>query len=236
MKRRARASGLRAPSKSVGPAKKRQRVVQFPTPRYRALANPMTAKVSQQLRCEMTYSEYAVSLDPGAGVTASYVFAANGLYDPNVTGAGHQPMGFDQIIALYNQYVVIGGIITVKFSNYDGAYSQLIGITMKDSSATSADPRAYIEWGNTTWDQVGQLSGTPTRTLKHKFDIAKFANQDIFNEQSFTGTSSSNPANTLHLVIWACTTDGVSNPNPVYATVEIAYDCIFRSPAGTGLS
>lgn len=234
MKRGARASGLRARSKSAAP--KRQRTVFNPVPRYRQLTNPMSAKVSQQMRCEVTYCEYAVSLDPGAGTAATYVFAANGLYDPNVTGAGHQPMGFDQLIALWNQYVVIGGVVKVTFSNYDGSHAQLVGITMKDSASTSADPRSYIEWGNTTWSQVGQLGGTPTKTLTHKFDIGKFAAADIYNEQSFTGTSSSNPTNTLHIAIWAAPVDGVSNPNPVYATVEISYDVVFRSPGGTALS
>lgn len=206
------------------------------TPRYKAISNPQVAKVAQSLRCEVTYSEYGVSLDAGAGTAASYVFAANGLYDPNITGVGHQPMGFDQLIALWNQYVVIGGVIKVTFSNYDGSHASIIGITMKDSSSTSLDPRSYIEWGNTTWDTVGQLSATPTKTLKHKFNIAKFASQDIFNEQSFAGTGSSNPVNTLHLVVWAAPADATSNPNPVYATVEIMYDVLFKSPGGTALS
>lgn len=208
----------------------------MPRPRYRALANPMSAKVMQQLRCEVTYCEYGVSLDPGIGTAASYVFAANGLYDPNITGVGHQPMGFDQLMGLYNQYIVIGGIITVRFSNWDGQYTQLIGITMKDSAAVSSDPRQYIEWGNTTWDQIGVLSGNDTKTLKHKFDIAKFANQDIFNESDYSGSSSFNPTKTLHLVVWAAPGDAIANPNPVYATVEITYDVIFRNPGATALS
>lgn len=231
MKRGARASGLRARSK---PAKKR--AVGYITPRFRTLANRNIAKVAQSMRAEVTYCEYGCQLDGGAGTAASYVFAANGLYDPNVTGAGHQPMGFDQLMGLYNQYTVIGGIIRVTFSNFDATYSQLVGITMKDSANTSNDPRQYIEWGNTTWDQVGQLGGTPTKTLTHRFDIAKFAAQDILNEQSFTGISSANPANTLHLVVWSAITDAINNPGSVYATVEIMYDAIFKSPGATSAS
>lgn len=215
---------------------KKARFYAQPYPRYRALVNPSINKVNQQLRCELIYCEYGVSLDPGAGTAASYVFCANGLYDPNITGVGHQPTGFDQLIGLWNQYVVIGGVIKVSFSNYDGSHAQLVGITFKDSSGTTADPRSYIEWGNTTWSTVGQLSADPVKTLTHKFDIAKFSAQDIFSDTDYSGDASSNPAKPHHLVIWAAPVDAVSNPNPVYATVEIMYDCVFRSPGATPIS
>jgi len=50
-----------------------------------------------------------VSLQIGTTTTISpgyYQFAANGLNDPNLTGGGHQPMGFDQLSALYKDYRV----------------------------------------------------------------------------------------------------------------------------------
>lgn len=235
MKRTSRASGLRAPTRR--PAKK-QRTVFNPYPRFKALANPQNSKIANQLRCEFTYAEVGVTLNPGAaGGAASYVFAANGLYDPNISGAGHQPMGFDQLMALYNQYVVIGGYIKITFSNTDATNSQVIGVIMKDSPSTSTDPRSYIEWGNGVWSSVAPRTGGPSeKTLIHKFDIAKFANQDIFNEQSFTGSAASNPANTLHLIIWAAPSDNTTDSAQVNCNVEICYDAVVRSPGATSLS
>lgn len=52
-----------------------------------------------------------------SGIKAGVVFAANGLYDPDVTNAGHQPMFFDQFAAIYDQYVVLGSKITVTVTN-----------------------------------------------------------------------------------------------------------------------
>lgn len=40
-------------------------------------------------------------------------FAANGMYDPDITGVGHQPMGFDQLAAIYQRYRVNACKITV---------------------------------------------------------------------------------------------------------------------------
>jgi len=184
----------------------------------------------------MTYAEFGVTLNAGSGVAASYVFAANGLFDPNISAVGHQPMGFDQLMALYNQYTVIGGIIKVTFSNSDPLNDQIIGITMKDSASTTLDPRQNIEWGNTTWSNIGARDGNSTKVLTHKFDIAKYAAQAIVDEQQFTGTNSVNPANTLHLVIWAAIGSAIGDPLPVNCNVEIMYDTIFKSPGATTLS
>ena len=38
--------------------------------------------------------------------------------DPNHTGVGHQPLYFDQLMTIYNHYIVIGAKITVKFTAY----------------------------------------------------------------------------------------------------------------------
>ena len=80
------------------------------------------------------------NLDVGAvGIPASYVFSANGLYDPNITGIGHQPRGFDQLMALYDHYVVIGvrAILTVHGS--DTGNGTICGMYVKDNSTVAAE-------------------------------------------------------------------------------------------------
>jgi len=42
-----------------------------------------------------------------------YNFRANSCYDPDYDGAGHQPMGFDQMALKYNHYQVLGSRIKV---------------------------------------------------------------------------------------------------------------------------
>lgn len=52
-------------------------------------------------------------VSPTAGAMATYNFNANGMYDPNRSGTGHQPMYFDQMTALYDHFVVTKATITV---------------------------------------------------------------------------------------------------------------------------
>jgi len=54
----------------------------------------------------ITKQKYSTSF-PITAITGSYTFNLNSVYDPDRTGIGHQPYGFDQLAALYNRYRVI---------------------------------------------------------------------------------------------------------------------------------
>lgn len=47
------------------------------------------------------------------GLTNQYNFSGNALYDPDLSGAGQQPMGFDEYWSFYNQYRVTASKISL---------------------------------------------------------------------------------------------------------------------------
>lgn len=47
------------------------------------------------------------SLNPTAGVVAFDSWSLNNMYDPYDAAGGHQPLGFDQMAALYTKWQVI---------------------------------------------------------------------------------------------------------------------------------
>ncbi len=78
----------------------------------RRVANfPM--KNSQKLK----YTDI-IQLDTSMGVVDWHQFRANSLFDPDLTGTGHQPLSFDEWTSFYQRYKVhackisINGIIT----------------------------------------------------------------------------------------------------------------------------
>lgn len=54
------------------------------------------------------------------GALADNVYRGNSLNDPDLTGTGGQPLGFDQWAAFYASYTVLGSKIEVTTMNSDG--------------------------------------------------------------------------------------------------------------------
>lgn len=81
----------------------------------------------------------------------------NSLYDPNASGVGHQPYGFDQVAALYRVYKVTGVTVELKWTNpsADG----LVCVAMTGSQGLN-----YALAGR-SHDEVSELPFTVTRIL-----------------------------------------------------------------------
>lgn len=63
-----------------------------------------------------------ISINPGVlGNPGYYAFRVNNLYDINYSGAGHQPRGYDQLMAMYKYIAVKEAQIEMWFSPTDGA-------------------------------------------------------------------------------------------------------------------
>lgn len=56
--------------------------------------------------CELVYFD-RYSFSHTVGSQGNQQFRLNSLFDPDYTGTGHQPMGYDQITPLYHQYCVL---------------------------------------------------------------------------------------------------------------------------------
>lgn len=225
---RKRTYGSRTRSKSAPAKRKRTAIVP-------KLGTASTFSRGRFLKARLTYSE-AIQLDPGLATGATYVFAANGLFDPNITGVGHQPAGFDQYMLLYGEYVVTKSWIKIVSVNTDPNSQQLIGISFLDKSATSVDPRVYIEQGSCKWSLLDTYKSGSVVTLTHEVDMRKVSTQDIFTEDNFTGSATTNPTDTHYWHLWAAPIDLATNTSAVSLMVEIQYEVYFRDPAFTALS
>ncbi len=71
-----------------------------------------------RFRSTLRYCQ-AVTLTAGAaGVFGTeQVFRLNSLYDPDLTGTGHQPYGFDTLATLYYKYKVLAVRVSLKVSD-----------------------------------------------------------------------------------------------------------------------
>lgn len=77
----------------------------------------------QRLRCSLPYVENSLTLT-AAAVPYEYIFTGNNLFDPNLSGIGHQPLYYDTLAAIYGRYYVRASAIKVEvYSTAAGIYA-----------------------------------------------------------------------------------------------------------------
>lgn len=190
------------------------------------------------MRTVLRYAESLITINGGAGGTSdAYVFSANGLFDPNITGVGHQPRGFDQYMGLYTYYAVVAVRITVKFAAAPAeTLNQMIGISPLAISAENTDPKDYMEQQGCVWDFLRPGTSGASKTLHCEIDLKNwFGVGNMLSDPYLRGESTSNPSRQLYLHCWAAAIQA-SDPSAIDTNVIIEYDTIFFTPAEVGTS
>jgi len=101
-----------------------------------------------QLEVALGYADTQV-INPGALTYAGeHAYRLNSLYDPDYTGGGHQPYGFDQWSAFYNRYRVDKVELDLKMINNNSASAPIVVYVANNSLAAAGTLGAvenYIE-------------------------------------------------------------------------------------------
>lgn len=186
----------------------------------------------------LKYCEAYVNIDPGVGSSAAYVFSCNDVYDPNYTGTGHQPTGFDQWMSFYNRFVVLGSKIKATFSSLDAeTLDTVVGIAIFDGPSTTTTTEKYMEQPQTSWSVLPAGSGAnPTSTVS-SFDLKTYAaGVNLRDNDLLQGNQSASPSRKWYFHVFAGATGAAENPSAVKATVEIEYLVQFFEPKTLDLS
>lgn len=185
-----------------------------------------------QHRCRLRYFD---TLDLGVvgASPVAYVFSANGLFDPDVTGTGHQPMGFDQLSAFYQHHTVMNSSVTVGFANMDAATFVNAAVAVQRSSSTLGSYPRLIEAGNVVHGYMGGISGgggPPPMTLKQAVNIAKWQGvPNPLDDSTLRGTPSANPTTGVYFVLYAVGPVTTTTQH-LFVNVQLEYDAIFTEP------
>lgn len=181
-------------------------------------------------RTKITYYE-VVSITTGVSAAGNYVFSANGCYDPNITGTGHQPMTFDQMMLSFDHYVVKNAVCTVTFRNSSTTLPLVVALSLNSGSTPITDYTRLAENGTIVRERMPQYPYTgSTATLKYAMNMAKFSGvPNVRDNPDLAGTAAANPAEQsyFHLSGWNPeTADQVTFSGEVF----IEYDVVFFEP------
>jgi len=91
----------------------------------KAVIRHMSTGFPDRVRVNLKYSD-VITLTTGVAGTALHVFRGNSVYDPDLTGTGHQPLFRDNYAAVYLKYCVTAARMTIKAINTDGTSAALI--------------------------------------------------------------------------------------------------------------
>ena len=188
--------------------------------------------------CKLRYHE-TITIDPSLGAAGTYTFSANGMYDPNISGVGHQPYGFDQLCALYNHYYVMRAKIRITAVTTNAYY--IMGVKLCDASTlNSAVPDYLMEQPGFKKRIIGNNNSAVAPSISQTFSTRKFfglkSKAIVLADDTLSGSSSYNPAEQAYFVI--VLQPAVSSQDVATATFQVTIDYIatFTGPKELGAS
>jgi len=169
----------------------------------------------------LTTMKYAEAVTVSQAGMASYKWRLNSLFDPNLTGVGHQPYGFDQLCgpvgsALYNRYRVISCKYVITATS-DSANIQYAALPANESlslinnvSEARENPKAKY----TVYNPGGTM-----RMLKGTVSIASLMGRtkaQYMADDNYQATYAANPAELaiLNVYVQGLNDDPAFNANP----------------------
>ncbi len=202
------------------------KIFQFPGSARGLKGFPKTNKVT------LKYCE-SVTFTGAAGSLGTYFFNLNSCYDPNNSGTGHQPLGFDQWSTFYNRYVVEKVRFKLTPLVTSASINSIFGwYITDDTTLTATTSPALIEQGRCNFEVV--LYGptnTPLHYMTGKMDMRKwFDTSDLLASIGTYGAKVTADPSDLCILALFVQDYSFAGSATVRVLVEIEFDVIFVEP------
>lgn len=203
--------------------------------------------ISKRLRTQLYYEPDINMSMPGSGNAINYVYSANGIFDVNITSTGHQPMGFDQMMLLYEQATVLSSTIVVRFMPTVPA---VCAVSLSPDTSTLTNPAQIVENGlcrQRLYSGVGAQASVNATALTQERGITlscrvasyfgRKTDREIINDDNLYTTAAANPVEQVYYIIsaWQFRPDG-STSHVVDFDVQLVYDVVYWEPRKLAIS
>jgi len=188
--------------------------------------------VAQRMRTVLRYSE---TVQRSGLSTYDYLWRLNSLFDPNQTGTGHQPKGFDQLAAFYQRYRVYRVRWEVMCWHSNSAVASHLIVVPTNSATTYTDAADAIE---AVFAKHTICTLYEPKKLTGVVDLAKLNGKThvaYAADDTTQALVSASPTEVLDLHVFSEALDG-STTILVYHTVTLQFDVEFSDPVQLGQS
>lgn len=198
----------------------------------------LTNVFPRSLRRTLRYAEtYTLTTGAAGVVGAVQLMVLNGIYDPNATGVGHQPYGFDQLTPFYGYYLVhatkyrimcttIGS--TAEVAVVFQIYPAVSGVSITGSSVDAATEKStctVFPLGPSGVDRARLIEGKAQ--MHNVFGVTP---AQYKSEQSQYGAAvTTGPTTGAYLEVGAASYSGVSGTT-ISVQIVLDFDVEFFQP------
>jgi len=172
------------------------------------------------------------SLSNTSGATDYQTYSCNNLYDPDVSGGGHQPLNFDQAALIWNHYICIGSKITIRVAGLitgsAGSHTPCLFTLQRHSGSSPVytDP-TVVEEQNFAKSRINGPASTDVMTFTSTWSAKKVFGKGYLGNPNLQGTAAAAPAEQTYWTISNKPMDGLSSTG-FQMNVIIDYICIWR--------
>lgn len=182
-----------------------------------------------RFRGSLRYAD-TITLSSTSGAVATYVFSTNGLYDPDISGTGHQPAGFDQMMLSYEHYTVLRARMTATFHNNTASVQPTAALGLNASSTPITTVTQIVEDGLVTTVRMnGNGVYGCVQTIQRSIDVGKFGGVPrILDDPNYRGSVAGNPAEQSYFMLQLWNTELSTSSSAV--DIQIEFDAVFTEP------
>lgn len=205
-----------------------------PQPRVASLSQvsqPWAPIFPTSLRRRLRYAS-ATSMNTTSGVPGHYLLRGNDLFDPDYTGTGHQPMGFDQMMVFYDHFVVTHSKLTATFINTATNNLFKVFLRLDGNNVVIPSTEDLSEMGGNIYDIITPSASTGcVKSLTLSLDVAKFHGQRssaLTATESLTGSATASPADGIYYHMSVFSPTGTTGSIVVQFVLD--FEAIFFEP------
>lgn len=169
-----------------------------------------------------------VQIDATSVAAAVFTIRANDLYDPEASGVGHQPLGFDEWMQFYDHFTVLGAKITATFIPTDASNTltpQWVGIqTSAGTSPLTYNAQSFLEQKYVAKKMLGLPTARGPTSVTTQVSVKKFLGvKDLIDEDNNAGTRSASPFEGVFFHVFSCPYSSFYNPSIVNVSITVEY-------------
>lgn len=150
-----------------------------------------TSVIPDRLFVKLKYS--VVTTFNTTGVNA-FVMRGNSLFDPELTGAGHQPRGFDQWSVLYSRYKVHKSSIQVMAVNNDSDINYVAVVPGIETVLNYANPQDITEHPYVKYRYLAPGANGPSQASLWNSQTTKSIRGEKILDDDYSALINANPA------------------------------------------